>query len=180
MKKLCLLSLLAASLAASGCAESVRSDICVKGLRCEYLVNPAGIDVTVPRLSWVLDSSQRGQRQTAYQICVAGSKDGLSQSKGDFWSTGKVGSNQSAQVVYKGKSLRSRAQCWWKVRVWDGKGRPSEWSEPACWTMGLLEGADWSASGLDSIDPSGRTTPIPSFGDCPHGCSARNSISIKR
>ena len=163
MKKLCLLFLSAASLAVSGCAESVRSDICVKGLRCEYLVNPAGIDVTGPRLSWVLDSSQRGQRQTAYQICVAGSKDGLSQSKGDLWSTGKVGSDQSAQVVYKGKPLMSRAQCWWKVRVWDGKGRPGEWSEPECWTMGLLEESDWSAKWIGLDRPIGQDDPNTEF-----------------
>ena len=40
-------------------------------LRCEYRVNPAGIDEAQPRLSWQLESSERGQKQTAYQILVA-------------------------------------------------------------------------------------------------------------
>lgn len=36
------------------------------GLRCEYRTNPFGIDVVQPRLSWVLESDQRGQKQNAY------------------------------------------------------------------------------------------------------------------
>jgi len=46
-----------------------------KCLRCEYLVNPSGIDVTNPRLSWILESSGRGQKQAAYQILVATSEE---------------------------------------------------------------------------------------------------------
>jgi alpha-L-rhamnosidase len=37
-------------------------------LRCEYLANPHGIDATQRRLSWVIESAQRGERQTAYQV----------------------------------------------------------------------------------------------------------------
>ena len=33
----------------------------VQKLRCEYLVDPLGIDVAQPRLSWTLESKQRGQ-----------------------------------------------------------------------------------------------------------------------
>ena len=36
-------------------------------LRCEYLADPLGIDVEKPRLSWVVESAKRGERQTAYQ-----------------------------------------------------------------------------------------------------------------
>ncbi len=44
------------------------SSVSVKELRCEYRVNPLGIDVVRPRLNWILQSSQRGQKQTA--CCV--------------------------------------------------------------------------------------------------------------
>ena len=40
-------------------------------LLCEYRVNPIGIDIAAPRLSWHVESAQRGQRQTAYRILVA-------------------------------------------------------------------------------------------------------------
>ena len=40
-------------------------------LRCEYLVNPLGIDAVRPRLSWIVQSGEREQVQTAYQVLVA-------------------------------------------------------------------------------------------------------------
>jgi alpha-L-rhamnosidase len=62
-------------------------------LRCEYLANPLGIDVDKPRLSWVCQSSQRCQKQTAYRLLVSGSRDKLDKNIGDLWDTGKVRSD---------------------------------------------------------------------------------------
>jgi hypothetical protein len=39
-------------------------------LRCEYLTDPLGIESTRPRLSWVIESARRGERQTAYQVLL--------------------------------------------------------------------------------------------------------------
>ena len=39
--------------------ESVNPEIKVESLKCEYLVNPLGIDILKPRLSWILQSTQR-------------------------------------------------------------------------------------------------------------------------
>ncbi|MHC4692950.1 MAG: glycoside hydrolase family 78 protein, partial [Planctomycetota bacterium] len=95
-------------LAFSGCAIPTSSDVNVNKLRCEYRVNPLGIDVVKPRLSWIMESIQRGQIQSAYQVLVAGSEKKLERNKGDIWNSGKVESDQSIQVVYKGKELKSR------------------------------------------------------------------------
>ena len=70
----------------------------VTNLRCEYLNNPLGIDVARPRLSWVIESTRRGARQTAYQVLVASSQEQLKQDKGDLWDSGKVESDQSVHV----------------------------------------------------------------------------------
>lgn len=123
----------------------------VSNLRCEYLVNPQGVDEPSPRLSWRNESEQRGQKQTAYRLLVAGSRDHLEKNFGDLWDTGKVQSDQSNQLPYTGVPLRSRMQCFWKVMTWDKDGQPSAWSAPAVWSMGLLEPADWQADwiGLD-------------------------------
>ncbi len=120
-------------------------DLKVEGLRCEYLVNPLGVDSLQPRLNWTLDSKARGQMQTAYQILVAGSSEALRKNQGDWWDTGKVASDQTIQLVYAGKPLRSGARVFWKVRVWDKDGQASAWSAPAFWQMGLLEAKDWQA-----------------------------------
>ncbi|MDD5140166.1 MAG: family 78 glycoside hydrolase catalytic domain [Verrucomicrobiales bacterium] len=115
----------------------------VENLRCEYLANPDGIDVLRPRLSWLLDSDRRGEKQTAYQVVVT-------TPQGEWWDSGKVASDQSIQVEYAGKPLSSRQACEWKVRVWDKDGKPSAWSQPATWTMGLLKPDDWQAKWIGS------------------------------
>jgi len=115
-------------------------------LSCEERANPLGIDEAQPRLTWRVESSERGQQQTAYQILVADSEDLLSQDQGDYWDSGQVASDQTIQVAYQGKPLTSRRRCYWKVRVWDEAGKASAWSQPALWTMGLLQPADWSAN----------------------------------
>ncbi len=125
----------------------------VKDLRCEYLVRPLGIDVARPRLSWILDSAQRGQRQTAYRVLVAGDPGRLRRDQGDLWDSEKVVSDQSIHVEYAGKPLASHMRCWWKVRVWDANGRPSGWSEPAMWSMGILLPEEWRAQWIGYTRP---------------------------
>ncbi|MBW8016902.1 MAG: Bacterial alpha-L-rhamnosidase [Planctomycetes bacterium] len=116
------------------------------GLRCEYLVNPLGVDVDKPRLSWICKSSHRGQKQTAYHVLVASSREKLAKNVGDLWDTGKVQSDRSIHVAYDGKELVSSMQCFWKVMVWDMDGKSSKWSEPGMWSMGLLKPVDWQGA----------------------------------
>ena len=108
---------------ADGHAE-VAARVTVTHLRCEYRVNPEGIGELHPRLGWILqaEAGARGVRQTAYQIIVASSPELLAQGTGDLWDTGKVNSDQMQQIVYAGRTLAARQQCWWKARVWDEAG----------------------------------------------------------
>jgi len=114
-------------------------------LRCEYLVDPLGIDVVKPRLSWVLESEEQSQKQTAFHILVASSEKLLERNKGDLWDTSKIDSEQSNHIIYKGKELKSQIFCYWKVMVWDKGEIPSDWSSPSRWSMGLLNKEDWKA-----------------------------------
>ena len=109
----------------------------VQSLLCEYRENPIGIDTPAPRLSWQLDSKERGQRQTAYRILVASSPELLQQGQGDLWDSGKVVSDQSLHVRYGGKPPAAGQQCFWKVQVWDKDGKESGWSPAATWEIGL-------------------------------------------
>jgi hypothetical protein len=119
--------------------------VSVERLRCEYLQAPLGIDAVKPRLSWILQSAERGQKQKAYQVLVAATSDVLAADQGDLWDSGKVESDETVQVEYGGKPLASWMRCHWKVRAWDKDGRIMPWSEPALWTMGLLDAKDSSA-----------------------------------
>ncbi len=114
-------------------------------LRCEYRENPVGIDETVPRLSWQCVGEGRGLRQKAYQIRVAASREALKQGRGDLWDSGKVETDRSTQVIYRGRPLPSGTRCYWQVRLWDQGGKVSAYSKPAYWEMGLVKPGDWSA-----------------------------------
>lgn len=97
---------------------------------------------------------------------AAGSEENLKQDKGDLWDSGKVMSGRSNQVVYEGRPLQSRMRCYWKVRVWDKDGKASAWSDPAMWSVGLLDPTDWQAGwiGYDAEPPAsytGKEKPDP-------------------
>ena len=166
------------------CSLSVAAVVPVR-LRCEYRINPPGIDETQPRLSWVLgpehtdrqtepSNTPRSVRQIAYRILVASSEALLEQDTGDLWDSGRTASDRSIQIEYRGKPLESRLRCHWKVRVWtarwqpdadaDGAGQPTAWSQPAMWTMGLLEPRDWQAAWIKPVitnAASSGNTPAP-------------------
>lgn len=129
---------------AGGLALSAAAALNVTLPRCEYADSPVGIDTPQPRLSWLLESPERAQRQTAYQVLVASSPDRLLSGQPDLWNSGKVASDQSIQIPYAGRPLVSRQRCFWRVRVWDQDGKLSE-STPTFWEMGLLQPADWQA-----------------------------------
>lgn len=143
-------------------AGSAAAGLVPAGLRCEYRVDPVGIDVMPPRLSWAMGAvaaGARGLTQTAFQVLVASTPEKIAAGQGDLWDSGKVESDQQLHIAYAGKPLASRMRCHWKVRVWDQAGNSSGWSEPAMWSMGLLAPADWGAAKwIGAADESG---PLP-------------------
>jgi alpha-L-rhamnosidase len=133
------------------------------GLRTEYKEDPLGIDTRKPRLSWQIQSDGRGVTQSAYQIRVARSARGLLTKREVVWDSGKVNSDESIHRAYDGPSLQSGQRYYWQVRVWDGSGMASDWSEPAYWEMGLLEPSDWQANWIepDLQEDVSQSGPVP-------------------
>jgi alpha-L-rhamnosidase len=122
-------------------------------LRCEYRVNPSGVDEAQPRLTWRVESPSRGAQQSAYRVLVASSTALLDRGAGDLWDSGQVRGSETVNVVYGGKALNSRQPCFWKVCVWDTAGK-ARWSAPAAWSMGLLKPGDWKADYIAFRDTS--------------------------
>ncbi|MEL7588992.1 MAG: glycoside hydrolase family 78 protein [Prolixibacteraceae bacterium] len=122
----------------------------VTKLVCEYLVNPVGIDVSKPRLSWQMISEASNARQTAYEIRAAESADALKTTNKLIWTSGKTDGAQSVNVAYEGPALKSMQRIYWQVRIWDEKNKASDWSKPAFWEMGLMDQADWKADWISS------------------------------
>ncbi|HKO81663.1 MAG TPA: family 78 glycoside hydrolase catalytic domain, partial [Chitinophagaceae bacterium] len=118
----------------------------IVNLRCEYKQNPIGVDRTIPRLSWELQSKQQNVLQTAFRILVADDPSLLQANTGNIWDSKKISSTASIHVGYNGKALQSAKKYFWKVMVWDNKGNVSSWSDNASWQMGLLSAKDWGGA----------------------------------
>jgi hypothetical protein len=120
-------------------------------LRCDYAANPSGVDSPNPRLSWELAGPARDQKQSAYEILAASSAKILNHNRADLWDSGKILSDDTIQIPFP-EYLNSFEQVFWKVRVWDGNGKASAWSQPATWTMGVLDTNDWHARWIGATD----------------------------
>ena len=148
---LCCYFLILFSTTASGQNPKTSNNIIPGQLRCERMINPLGIDVLKPHLSWILTSNERNQVQTAYRIMVSSSPKKLNENIGDLWDSKKVLSSESLNVLYEGVPLTSSKACYWQIKVWDKNGVESPWSQPGYFTMGLLNAGDWKGKwiGLD-------------------------------
>ena len=96
-------------------------------LKTEHLVNPLGIDIRNPYLSW---NCCGGKKQTAYELEAA--------SEGNvIWNSGKVSSDRMNEFL--GVDAGSKQCISWKVRLWDENDTQGEWSEEALFEMGILD-----------------------------------------
>jgi alpha-L-rhamnosidase len=143
-------------------------------LECESLSTPLGIDAKQPVLSWKIQDSHPGARQSAYQIQVGSKAEILASGKGDVWDSGRVESDNSQAVPYEGPALEPSKRYYWRVLLWDHNGNASAPSEPSWWEAGLLNQENWKAqwigyeeselrqvreSGAEWITNSGTETP---------------------
>ena len=142
---------------------TIHAQVKVQSLLVENLSNPIGMDVTSPRFSWQLVSPKRNVMQTAYEVKV-GTTANPSKEKNLQWSSGKVNSDSSVHVAYKGMPLLSGEKYFWQVRVWDNEGKASPWSETASWQMGLPDSNAWKAKWIESsLDRDGEHRPAIYF-----------------
>ena len=132
-------------------------------LECEARLNPPGIDAARPRLSWVLESAEKGQRQTAYRILVASKPELLQAGQGDLWDSGEVASDETLNIPYAGKALASNQRCFWRVRTRDRAGAWTNSAASAEWTMGLLKPEDWQARWIMASGGALVPGPLPLF-----------------
>lgn len=123
-------------------AQPADAQTTVANLLFENLTNPLGLDAAQPRFSWQLVSSRRNTVQVAYEVVVRqGSKA--------VWQSGKVASDSSVHVAYKGAPLQPATTYTWQVRVWTGEEKPGPWSPAASFTTGMLKVADWKAQWIE-------------------------------
>lgn len=142
IRKSCLLIL--CLLVMAGCAGQNTNSTKILDLRVNNLINPLGID-SVPYFSWKMQDDTVGKRQTAYQIFVSKTKQGLID-KEYVWDSGKVENDISVAIEYTGDTLEEDTEYFWQVEVWDEAGHKNS-SEVSSFAVGKLfskwENAEW-------------------------------------
>ena len=134
-------------------------------------------EITIPRLGWNNHSKTRDERQTAYQVLVSSSDTG-----DVLWNSGKVVSDASYEVAYRGPKLRSANRYSWKVRTWDDTGSVSSWSEVAWFETAFFDPAtEFTGSWIGRTASSLQQEPEPllrkQFNVSEHVASARLYIA---
>jgi alpha-L-rhamnosidase len=131
---------------------SGKQELKVINMQCEYIENPTGVDVRQPRFSWNISGNQRDISQSAYRILVSDNKKALQNETGNIWDSGKMTTDQTGNIVFRGSALKSDQTYYWCVNVWNQNGEQSSRSEPALFHTGLFESSDWKAKWITAMD----------------------------
>lgn len=128
-------------------------------LRCEYLTEPIGIDVSIPRFSWRIESA-KSFTQEYYQIEIATSKELLQNGKADVWNSGRIAGNKML-AVFEGKALSSFRRYYWQVTVWDKENKIKKTSEVSTFETAMLTPSDWQSQWIsDENDKDFKPSPL--------------------
>ncbi|MCR1784292.1 family 78 glycoside hydrolase catalytic domain [Nocardioides carbamazepini] len=127
--------------AAAAAAAAPGEALAVAGLQTNARTTPLGIGADDVVFGWRSTGGARGVVQSAYELEVAEADGGAA-----VWSSGRVESSEQLNVAYAGPALASQTRYSWRVRVWDGAGAASEWSDPTWFETGLLDASDWGGA----------------------------------
>ncbi len=128
-------------------------------LQCEYLVNPIGLDTTLPRLHWQMTDSRQGAKQTAYQVIVGIDSTLVANEKREMWDSGKILSSEML-VTYQGKPLHPFTKYFWSVCIWDQDNKKSPLAKVASFETGMMQISNWQGTWIsDSKDVALKPAP---------------------
>ncbi|MFK7982793.1 MAG: family 78 glycoside hydrolase catalytic domain, partial [Saprospiraceae bacterium] len=136
----------------------IAQPIAFESLTCNAQSNPIAIESEQPLLSWIINADGFNRAQTAFQVLVASQPEFLNEKQADFWNSEKVNSTQSAHVKYLGRQLLPTQKYWWKVKIWDEKGKASNWSPIHTFEMGLMTEENWGKAKWITLAKDTRTS----------------------
>jgi len=133
----------------------------VGNLRCEYLVNPIGIDSPKPRLTWMMVDNGTEISQSAYQLIVGTDSTKVASGFGNKWTTGKI-SSAAMLTEYNGSQLEPFTRYFWGVKIYDAVGNPSSSTAVASFETGMMRMENWKGAWItDTRDI--KLKPAPYF-----------------
>jgi alpha-L-rhamnosidase len=109
------------------------------GLMVEFIRDPADVRIMdlKPEFSWIVPAE--AESQTSYQILVSSDSESIENDKGNIWDSGKVTSRNSTEIE-AANELQPDKKYFWKVRIWNSKGKPSGFSATQYFTTGKEDG----------------------------------------
>ena len=118
------------------------SQLTITNLKCEYLINPIGLDEPNPRFVWQLVSEKPETMQEAVQLIVGTNVPELDKGNGDVWNSGVINTT-NIPVIYRGPELQPFTRYFWKVKVKDENNNWSAWSPMAYFETGMMDQNNW-------------------------------------
>jgi len=129
-----------------GCKAPEDYSLVTQNLKCEFLLNPKGVEHKQPYLSWEIDyPGKRSIYQSAYRILVYESEETAKDDTEPIWDSGKIKSGNSVNVKYEGTPLQSAKKYYWKVQIEDNNGNESQFSDMAHFETGIFDEDEWEA-----------------------------------
>ncbi len=98
-----------------------------------------------PLFSWQISSETPDFAQSACRVLIADNPESINEDVGNVWDSGKDEEMGQLQYKYKESLLESGKSYFFKVKVWDSKGRHSHWSEVKRFWTPLDYPEDWKA-----------------------------------
>lgn len=142
----------------ASCSQA-NTDFSAVNLKCEYLINPIGIDSPQPRLTWQMSDSREGAAQKSWQIIVTSQENLISSDEKIVWNSEKINSSENL-VKYTGPALKPFTRYSWKVIIWDKNGKKSQSSQDAFFETGMMERSNWKGTWIsDSRDENLKPAP---------------------
>ncbi len=110
------------------------------GLMVEFIREPEKVKILdlKPEFTWIIPL--KAKVQTSCQILVASTIEKLQMNTGDIWNSQRVMSQVSSEVEYGGSGLSANTIYFWKVRIWNSRKKPSEYSAIQSFTTGDPDG----------------------------------------
>jgi alpha-L-rhamnosidase len=128
----------------SGC-DKVSEKFQAGNLKCEYMINPLGIDKPFPRFTWQMIDSLNGAEQSAYQIFIGTDSTEVADRNANVWNSGKIKSAKNL-VAYEGSPLKPFTRYYWSVTIWNQEKNHSLNSTVAFFETGMIDPKNWQGT----------------------------------
>lgn len=115
-------------------------------LKCEYLINPIGMDAPNPRLTWQMLDSRQNAKQTAYRIVIDTDSALVNAGKGSIWNTGWIKKSDVNLIVYNGQALKPFTRYYWKVDITNQDKKKLTHTPVASFETGMMDSNNWKGS----------------------------------